>query len=74
MHAYEQAITATSTPWAKWHVIPADHKWVMRAMVAAIMSSAIRSLPLQYPKVSREQEKLLQKARKKLERQATKDE
>jgi polyphosphate kinase 2 (PPK2 family) len=34
--AFEEAITATSTPWAPWYVIPADHKPVMQAMVAAI--------------------------------------
>ena len=27
MAAYEDALTATSTPWAPWYVIPADHKW-----------------------------------------------
>jgi PPK2 family polyphosphate:nucleotide phosphotransferase len=27
MAAYDDALTATSTPWAPWHVIPADHKW-----------------------------------------------
>ena len=26
--AYEEAITATSTDWAPWYVVPADHKWV----------------------------------------------
>ena len=31
MMAYEQAISATSTKWAPWHIIPADHKWVSRA-------------------------------------------
>lgn len=69
MEAYESAIRATSTPWAPWHIVPADHKWVMRAMVAAIMSNAIRALPLRYPKLSGEQEKALKKAKKKLERE-----
>jgi len=69
MRAYEEAIGATSTPWAPWHIIPADHKWVMRAMVAAIMSNAIRSLPLRYPRVSRKQAKSLRKAMRRLERE-----
>src|SRR5262249_34400069 len=34
MSAYEDAIEATSTEWAPWHVVPADHKWVSRAIVA----------------------------------------
>ena len=28
MKAYEKAINATSTKWAPWYIIPADHKWV----------------------------------------------
>ena len=34
MRAYEECLTATSTKWAPWYVIPADHKWVTRAAVA----------------------------------------
>ena len=34
MGAFEDAITATSTPWAPWYVIPADHKQVTQALVA----------------------------------------
>ena len=34
MEAFEAAITATSTDWAPWFVVPADHKHVMQAMVA----------------------------------------
>ena len=30
MKAYEDAINATSTKWAPWYIIPADHKWVSR--------------------------------------------
>ncbi len=55
MDAYEQAITATSTKWAPWYVIPADHKFVARAAVADILRSSIEKLDLQWPKPSREQ-------------------
>ena len=41
MQAYEDAITATSTEWAPWYVIPADHKHVMQAMAAAILVDTI---------------------------------
>ena len=30
MKAFEDAISATSTKWAPWYIIPADHKWVSR--------------------------------------------
>src|SRR5579862_5129672 len=41
MDAYESCLSATSTEWAAWHVIPADHKWVARAMVAKVVTTAI---------------------------------
>ena len=67
MAAYEDALTATSTDWAPWYVIPADHKWITRAVVADIVTTAIRELDLKYPEVTDEQRKLLAEARKKLD-------
>jgi PPK2 family polyphosphate:nucleotide phosphotransferase len=52
MQAYEDAITATSTEWAPWYVVPADHKKVMQAMTAAVIVDTIGSLDLQWPTVS----------------------
>ncbi|MGH2636895.1 MAG: PPK2 family polyphosphate kinase, partial [Actinomycetota bacterium] len=52
MQAFEDAITATSTRWAPWYVIPADHKQVMKAMVARILVETIGSLGLTWPQVS----------------------
>jgi PPK2 family polyphosphate:nucleotide phosphotransferase len=65
--AYEQAISATSTRWAPWHIVPANHKWVCRAMVAAIVVDAIQSLDLKYPQVSPEQAEQIAQARQQLE-------
>jgi PPK2 family polyphosphate:nucleotide phosphotransferase len=67
MAAYESAITATSTPWAPWYVIPADHKHVMQAMVASILVEAIRSLDLSWPTVSEADRKANAEARRHLE-------
>ncbi|AMV37919.1 polyphosphate kinase 2 family protein [Planctomyces sp. SH-PL62] len=55
MKAYEEAISATSTPWAPWHVVPADHKWVARAIVAHTIAEALDDLNLKYPEVTPEQ-------------------
>lgn len=52
MRAYEDAITATSTPWAPWYVLPADDKHVMQAITATILVDTIDSLGLEYPTVS----------------------
>ncbi len=48
--AYEDAIRATTTDWAPWYVIPADHKWSARVLVAQVITDAIRSLKLKYPR------------------------
>ena len=67
MGAYEDALGATSTEWAPWYVVPADNKWVTRAVVADIVTTAIRGLDLKYPEVTAEKKKLLEEARRKLE-------
>ncbi len=66
MKAFNDAITATSTPWAPWYVIPADHKWIARALVSAIISHAIESLDLKLPELDAQQLKNLATARKRL--------
>ncbi len=67
MKAYEEAISATSTKWAPWYIIPADHKWVSRSLVARIIVSAINKLDLTYPVVTPEQKTAIEQARKQLE-------
>ncbi len=67
MEVYEDAINATSTEWAPWYIIPADHKWATRAMVADIITSKLRDLDLKFPEVSEAQLESLAEARKILE-------
>ncbi len=67
--AYEHALSATSTRWAPWYVIPADYKWVTRAVVADIVTSTLCGLDLKYPEASGEQRKMLEEARRKLEKE-----
>jgi PPK2 family polyphosphate:nucleotide phosphotransferase len=69
MDAFEAAFEATSTRWAPWYVVPADHKWVARAVVADILTSAIRALDLEFPKVSEERLRGLAAARAQLEKE-----
>ncbi|MGH9290915.1 MAG: polyphosphate kinase 2 family protein, partial [Acidimicrobiales bacterium] len=63
-------ITATSTDWAPWYVLPADHKHVMQAMAATIIVDAIGSLDLRWPTVSDKARDANQKARLELEAEA----
>jgi PPK2 family polyphosphate:nucleotide phosphotransferase len=64
--AFEDALSATSTKWAPWYVIPADHKWAARTLVAEVMVTAMRELKLKAPAVSTEQQRLLAEARQRL--------
>ncbi|WP_165074147.1 polyphosphate kinase 2 family protein [Paludisphaera rhizosphaerae] len=67
MKAYEEAIDATSTKWAPWHVVPADHKWAARAIVAHTIARAVQELDPKYPEVSPEKLEAIEAARKQLE-------
>jgi PPK2 family polyphosphate:nucleotide phosphotransferase len=52
MEAYEDTIRETATGDAPWYVVPADHKWFTRVIVAAAVIDALASLDLHYPDVS----------------------
>jgi PPK2 family polyphosphate:nucleotide phosphotransferase len=65
--AYEDMLSATSTRWAPWYIIPADKKWFARACVADIITSRIRQLDLKMPTVSDEERAALAEARRELE-------
>ncbi len=69
MDAFEECIAATSTEYAPWYVIPANHKWVSRALVANILVDTINSLDLKYPEVSAEKMKAIEAAKKQLEKE-----
>jgi PPK2 family polyphosphate:nucleotide phosphotransferase len=47
--AYEDAITATSTEWAPWWVVPADRNWVKALAVARLLVDALERLDPQLP-------------------------
>jgi polyphosphate kinase 2 (PPK2 family) len=65
--AFEDALTATSTPWAPWYVIPADRWWVTQALVAQVLVEALGSLDLRWPEVSAADHAANLEARKQLE-------
>jgi len=61
--AYEDAIAATSKPHAPWFVVPADRKWFTRLAVSKIIVEALEKLNPEYPKLSKEQLKELEKSK-----------
>jgi PPK2 family polyphosphate:nucleotide phosphotransferase len=67
MHAYEQALSRTSTIHAPWFVVPADHKWFTRLVISELIVEALEGLDLAYPKVSKAHLDGLAEARKRLE-------
>ena len=69
MEAYQEAFNHTSSTWAPWYVIPADHKWFTRTAVADIIIRRLEDLHLSYPQVSEEQKQNLLKAKELLERE-----
>ena len=69
--AYQQAYSAmlskTSTEWAPWHVIPADHKWFAHLAAGAAIVRALQRIDPRYPKVGAQQRQVLEQARAQLE-------
>ncbi len=66
MKAYEEALNATSKPWAPWYAIPADDKRFMRLAVSEIVCRTLSSLALAYPTVGEEARRELLEARERL--------
>jgi len=64
--AYEETIRHTATEDAPWYVVPADHKWFTRLVVAGAVIEAIDSLRLDYPAVGPRQQEELAAAKKEL--------
>jgi PPK2 family polyphosphate:nucleotide phosphotransferase len=48
--AYDDMLVKTSTSYAPWYVVPADHNWVRNLAVAKILLKTLKNLDPQYPK------------------------
>jgi PPK2 family polyphosphate:nucleotide phosphotransferase len=73
-HAFSEMLSHTSTEWAPWHVIPADHKWFARLAAASVLTGTLMRIDPQIPEVDAEAREALAAARAKLETQAPHDE
>ncbi len=49
MQAYEDVLSKTSTPYAPWHIVPADRKWYRDWVVATVLVETLKGLEMQYP-------------------------
>jgi PPK2 family polyphosphate:nucleotide phosphotransferase len=52
--AIEDVLEKTSTPWAPWHLIPADAKWFRDWAVSKILVAALDGLHLTWPPLPKE--------------------
>ena len=73
MHAYEQTVRHTASDYAPWYVVPADHKWFTRLVVASAIVQRLSALDLSYPKLSKDELKELKAAREALVETGTTD-
>jgi PPK2 family polyphosphate:nucleotide phosphotransferase len=69
MSAYEAMIRHTATPHAPWWVVPADHKWFTRLVVAEAIADAMKDLDLRFPAINAAQRKELAAATATLRRE-----
>jgi polyphosphate kinase 2 (PPK2 family) len=60
--AYEDMIRHTSQPEAPWFVVPADHKWFTRMVVAGALVQELQALDLNFPRIEGRALKELQEA------------
>jgi PPK2 family polyphosphate:nucleotide phosphotransferase len=72
MEAYEDMIRHTSSEEAPWYVVPADHKWFTRVVVADAIVDTLESMHLAYPSVDEHKREELAAARALLEAEAKK--
>ncbi len=69
MQAYEDMIQNTSSKHAPWHVVPSDHKWFARLVVAEAIIDVLEGLDLGFPELDADAQLELKKARKALLRE-----
>jgi len=71
--AFSEMLTHTSTEWAPWHVIPADHKWFAHIAVGAVLVHTLMEIDPQYPVMDPQARSALQQAGAQLQAEAPED-
>ena len=69
MAAYEDMIQNTASKYAPWYVVPADHKWFTRLVVASAVIDALEELELAFPAVDAAKRRELAAVKRALERE-----
>jgi polyphosphate kinase 2 (PPK2 family) len=50
MEAYEEVLSRTSTDWAPWYIVPANHKWYRNLVIGRVLVTTLQSLNMKYPR------------------------
>ncbi len=74
MKAYEDTIRHTATPWAPWHVVPADRKWLTRLIVSATIIDALETIDPRFPEVDPDVRTEFEGLKKALDKEAEREE
>jgi PPK2 family polyphosphate:nucleotide phosphotransferase len=64
--AFDAMLSQTSTEWAPWYVVPADHKWFARLATAAVLALALNEISPDYPAVDPAQREQMAQVRTEL--------
>jgi PPK2 family polyphosphate:nucleotide phosphotransferase len=70
--AFSEMLSHTSTAWAPWYVIPADHKWFARVCVSSVLARTLMDIDPRYPVVDQARQEDLAETRSLLEAEAPK--
>jgi PPK2 family polyphosphate:nucleotide phosphotransferase len=65
--AYREVLAATSTNEAPWYVIPADHKWFARLLVAEVINTTLDRMALKAPVLSPIEKRHLARVKRQLD-------
>src|ERR1700722_10810459 len=65
--AFDAMLSHTSTPWAPWYVVPADHKWFTRLAAAAVLVTTLHTINPRYPAAEPAQREQMAQVRTELE-------
>ncbi|MEU4095373.1 polyphosphate kinase 2 family protein [Streptomyces sp. NPDC026673] len=68
--AFSEMLSATSTRWAPWYVVPADRKWFARICAAAVLAHTLMEIDPRYPTVDDQARRELLTARQELLKEA----
>jgi PPK2 family polyphosphate:nucleotide phosphotransferase len=49
MQAYEEVLSKTSTEYAPWYIVPANHKWFRDLVISSVLVDTLEGLKMKYP-------------------------